>query len=88
MAQRLANRAHEAEREEGRTRAKQLAPTGRPQRAESERESAREGKAAADRRRGRTGARPNWAELCCFSFFFFSGFSNFFSIGFSIPNSN
>jgi hypothetical protein len=37
-AQRLANRAREAEREEGRARAKQLAPTGRPQRAESERE--------------------------------------------------
>jgi hypothetical protein len=40
-AQRLAARAHETEREEGRAQAKQLAPTGRPQRAEGERESAR-----------------------------------------------
>jgi hypothetical protein len=40
-AQRLAARVRETEREEGRARAKQLAPTGRPQRAEGERESSR-----------------------------------------------
>jgi hypothetical protein len=51
MAQRLANWAHGTEREEGRARAKQLAPTGRPQRAESERGRVRaREKAAADRR--------------------------------------
>jgi hypothetical protein len=67
-AQHLANRARETEREEGRARAKQVAPTGRPQRAESERERERAGeKADVDRRdppvrrRGRAGARPNWA---------------------------
>jgi hypothetical protein len=62
-AQRLAARARETEREEGRARAKQLAPTGRPQRAEGKRESARE-KVAAERRgppvmrRRRAGAWP------------------------------
>jgi hypothetical protein len=41
-AQRLAAQAREAEREEGRARAKQLAPIGGPQRAESEKERERE----------------------------------------------
>jgi hypothetical protein len=50
MAQRLAARACEIEREEGRARARQLAPTGRPQWAESEREREGGEKAAADRR--------------------------------------
>jgi hypothetical protein len=72
---------------------RQVDPNG--QRARG-RERARE-KAAADRRgppvrqRERAGARPGWAKLGrlgCFPFFFFSGFSNSFSIGFSIPNSN
>jgi hypothetical protein len=50
-AQHLAAQAREAEREEGRARAKQLAPIGRPQRAESKKERERAGeKAAADRR--------------------------------------
>jgi hypothetical protein len=40
-AQRLANRARETKREEGRAQVKQLAPTARPQRAESERERER-----------------------------------------------
>jgi hypothetical protein len=40
-AQRLAARTRETEREEGRARAKQLAPTGRPQQAEGEREKER-----------------------------------------------
>jgi hypothetical protein len=85
IAQRLANRAREAEREEGRARAKQLVPIGRPQRAEGERESARE-KATADRqglpvrRRGRAGMLPNWAELGCWAAFPFS-----FSLDFLIP---
>jgi hypothetical protein len=62
------------DREDGHARAKQLAPIGRPQRAESERERERvEGKAAADRRGGLLG---------CFSFFFFSRFSNSFSFSF------
>jgi hypothetical protein len=81
------NQAREAEREEGRTRAKQLAPTGRPQWAESERKRERTGeKAAADRRgppvrrRGRAGARPGWAELGCSGAFPFS-----FSLDFLIP---
>jgi hypothetical protein len=65
-AQRLAARARETEREEGRARERQLAPTGRPQWAERERVGE---KAAADRRgppvrqRGRACVRPNWAEL-------------------------
>jgi hypothetical protein len=87
MAQRLAERAREIEREEGCARAKQLASIGRPQRAESERERARAGeKAAADRwiphvrRRGRVGALPNWAELGCWAAFLFS-----FSMDFPIP---
>jgi hypothetical protein len=31
---------------------------------------------------GGAGARPDWAELGCFGFFFFPGFSNCFSISF------
>jgi hypothetical protein len=89
MAQRVAARAHETEREEGRARAKQLAPTGRLQRAqgERERESVRERKqplTGGAHLSGGAGARPGWAELGCFSFFFFlfSGISNSFSISF------
>jgi hypothetical protein len=78
------------ERREAR-RGKQLVPTGWPHQAERERERERGRageEAAADRwippirRRGHAGARPGWAELGCFSFFFFSGFSNSFSISF------
>jgi hypothetical protein len=90
MARRLAKWAHKAEREEGRaseeTGTDSLAPLG----SEREREeSAGEG-VAADRwiplvrRRGRAGARPGWAELGCFAFFFFPRFSNCFSISFSL----
>ena len=43
-AQRLANWARGTEREEGRAWAKQLAPTGRPQRADNEREREQERK--------------------------------------------
>ena len=75
------------DREDGHARAKQLAPIGRPQRAESERERERtEEKAAADRRgppvrrHGRAGARPNWAELGYWAAFPFS-----FSLDFLIP---
>jgi hypothetical protein len=86
------NRAREAEREEGRARAKQLAPTGQPQRAKSERESTRERKPPLS---GGTRARclagparllgwfPFFLFLWIFEFLFY-----FFSIGFSIPNSN
>jgi hypothetical protein len=89
MARRLANQARETEREEGRTRAKQLAPTGRPQRTESERERERAcagEKATADRRgppvrrHERAGTRPNWAELGCWAAFPFP-----FSLDFLIP---
>jgi hypothetical protein len=87
MVQRLANRARQTEREEGQTRAKQLAPTGRPQRTESERERACTGEKAAADRRGppvrrheRAGARPNWAELGCWAAFPFP-----FSLDFLIP---
>jgi hypothetical protein len=93
-AHRLAARAHETEREEGRARAKQLVPTGWPQRAEGERERERERESVRERKQpltgraslsGGVGARPGWAELGCwaaFPFFFFSGFSNSFSISF------
>jgi hypothetical protein len=56
--QRLANRARETEREEGRAWAKQLAPTGWPQRVESalERKPSVTGGA---RLSGGVGARPN-----------------------------
>ena len=97
----LANQARETERERERTGKgnwhRQVGPTG--QRA-SEGGRAR-GRTVADRRgppvrwRGRAGVRPSWADLGrlgCFPFFFFSRFSNFFSISFSIgfsnPNSN
>jgi hypothetical protein len=87
-AQRLAAQAHDAEREEGRARAKQLAPTGRPQRAEGKRDRARERKlplTGGARLSGGVGARvrglagPSWA---AFPFFFFSRFYNSFSISF------
>jgi hypothetical protein len=87
-ARQLANRARETKRERERAGEeywrRQIGPTG--QRA---REGGRaRGRTAADRRRGRAGARarglarPSWAGLGCFSFFFFSGFSNSFSISF------
>jgi hypothetical protein len=73
------------------TGADRLAPLG----SEREREGTREGKLPPVRRRGRMGARPDWADwagLGCFLLFFFSEFSNSFSISFSIgfsnPNSN
>jgi hypothetical protein len=58
--------------------------------SEREREGARGGTTADRRgppvrRRGRAGARPRWVELGrlgCISFFFFTGFSNSFSISF------
>jgi hypothetical protein len=87
-AQQLANRAREAEREEKRageeTGADRLAPLG----SERQREAARERElplTGGARLSGGAGAQPGWAELGrlgCFSFFFFSGFSNSFSISF------
>jgi hypothetical protein len=78
MAQRLAARAREVEREEGRGGGnnwrRQVGPSG--QRAR-ERERARE-KAAVERwippvrRHGHAGARPDWAELGCWAAFPFS----------------
>jgi hypothetical protein len=92
----LAKRAREAEREEGREGGgnwrRQPGPTG-----QIEGESERAGReppltggahlsgGAGARARGR--ARPGWAELGrlgCFGFFFFPGFSNCFSIYFSL----
>jgi hypothetical protein len=78
-------------RERKSARAKKLAPTGRPHWAASEREGARERElplTGGVRLSGSTNARarglagPSWAGLCCFLFFFFSGFSNSFSISF------
>jgi hypothetical protein len=68
--------------------AKKLVPTGLPQRAESERGSAREGELpliGGSHLSGGAGARPGWAEfvrLGCISFLFFLGFSNSYSISF------
>jgi hypothetical protein len=97
--QRLAARAREAEREEGRGGGnnwrRQVGPS-RHRARERERERAGE-KAAADRwippvrRCGRAAWLGRAGLLGCFSFFFFSRFSNFFyffSLGFPIPNSN
>jgi hypothetical protein len=93
-AQRVANRAREAEREEGRagegSRRRQVGPSeqrARERERERERESVRERKlplTGGSHLSGGAGApaRPGWAELGCFSFFFFSGFSNSFSISF------
>jgi hypothetical protein len=81
---RLAERAHEEEREKGcaggggATSTDKLAPLAR------ERGEARGAETAAHLSSG-AGARPGWAELGrlgCFAFFFFSGFSNCFSISF------
>jgi hypothetical protein len=72
------------------TGADRSAPLG----SEREREGAREGElplTGGVRLSGGAGARPGWAELGrlgCFLLYFFSGFSNSFSIGFSNPNSN
>jgi hypothetical protein len=87
-AQQLANRAREVEREEGRvgeeTGADRLAPLG----SKRERESARERGlplTGGVRLSGGAGTWPSWTELGqlgCISFFFFSGFSNSFSIYF------
>jgi hypothetical protein len=85
------------EREEKRAGEETGADRSVPLGSEREREGARERElpltcgvrllgGANARARGLT--RPSWAGLGCFLFFFFSGFSNFFSIGFSIPNSN
>jgi hypothetical protein len=81
--QRLSAWQHGPARQRGKRGAegKQLAPTGKPQRAESERERERErggDKVAADRwippvrRRGRAGVRPGWAKLGCWAAFPFS----------------
>jgi hypothetical protein len=89
----LAKRARKAEREKGREGGgnwhRQPGLTG-----QREGESERVGKGtAADRwsppvrRHGRASAWPGWAELGrlgCFGFFFFPGFSNCFSISFSL----
>jgi hypothetical protein len=100
--QRLANQARGIERERERERERmgegnwrrQVGPTGRRAR---EGGRARE-RTAADRRGSpvRQHGRAAWlglvGRLGCFLLFFFSGFSNFFSISFSIgfsnPNSN
>jgi hypothetical protein len=84
----LANQARETEREEGsaglETDANRSAPLG------SEREEGSAGQTAADRRGlpVRASGRATWLGraglVCCFSFFFFSGFSNSFSIFFSL----
>jgi hypothetical protein len=72
------------------TGADRLAPLG----SEREREDAREKELpliGGVRLSDGAGAWPGWAELArlgCFFLFFFSGFSNFFSIEFSDPNSN
>jgi hypothetical protein len=91
MARRLANRAHETERErtgEGSWR-RQVGPTG---------QRAREGGRARGKRsppvmrRGRAAWLGLVGRLGCFLLLFFSGSSNSFSISFSIwfsnPNSN
>jgi hypothetical protein len=89
-ARRLAERAHEAEREEGSrgeaTGADKLAPLGREREGETcEAEPAANKWRPPVRRHGRAGMRPGWAELGrlgCFAFFFFSKFSNCVSISF------
>jgi hypothetical protein len=92
---RLANWAREVEREEGHvgeeTGADSLAPLG----SEREREGTREWElplTSGSHLSGGAGARPGWAELGrlgCFALFFFSRFSNCFSISFfGVFNSN
>jgi hypothetical protein len=91
MAQRLAIRAHETERERERagevTGADRSAPAGRERESvrAQERGSVADRRGPPVRRRGRAGTRPDWADmgrLGCFILFFFSGFSNSFSISF------
>jgi hypothetical protein len=88
-ARQLANWAREAHRDRERERAKETgvdrsAPLG----SEREREGAHEGEpplTGGVRLSCGAGARPGWAELGrlgCFLLFFFSGFSNSFSISF------
>jgi hypothetical protein len=63
------------------TGADRSAPLG----SERERESAHERGlplTGGVRLSGGAGARPGWSKLGCISFFFFSGFSNSFSISF------
>jgi hypothetical protein len=75
------------DRERRGTRAGEATGADRSAPLGSERE---EGKGARDRLpltggtrlSGAAGARPGWAGLGCFPFFFFSGFSNSFSISF------
>jgi hypothetical protein len=84
----MAERAHEVEREEGRgegktTGADKLAPLGRQR--EGERVGQKPPLTGGAHLLSDAGARPGWAELGrlgCFAFFFFSGFSNCFSISF------
>jgi hypothetical protein len=91
MAQQLANRACETDREEKRTGEETGADRSAPLGSEREREGARERELPLTgevRLSGGAGARahclagPSWAGLGCFLLFFFSGFSNSFSISF------
>jgi hypothetical protein len=87
-ARQLANQAREAKREEGRAGEETGADRSAPMGNERERKSMQERGlplTGGVRRSGGAGARPGWAELGrlgCISFFFFSGFSNSFSISF------
>jgi hypothetical protein len=87
-AQQLANRAREAEREEGRASEETGADRSTPLGSEREREGTREEElplTGGVRLSGGAGARPGWAELGrlgWISLFFFSGFSNSFSFYF------
>jgi hypothetical protein len=87
-AQRLANRARETEREEGRARAKQLAPTCQLQRAESEREreSARERKPPLTGGARLSGGAGAWARsLAGPSWVVWAALRFSFSLDFLIP---
>jgi hypothetical protein len=86
--QQLANGSREVERKEGHTGEETGADRSAPLGSERERKSALERGlplTGGVRLSGGAGARPGWAELGrlgCISFFFFSGFSNSFSISF------
>jgi hypothetical protein len=89
--QQLANQAREAEREEERAGEETGADRSAPVGSERERKGAREKElllTGGVRLSGSAGARarglagPSWSSLGCFLFFFFSGFSNSFSISF------
>jgi hypothetical protein len=94
VGQRLGDQRSKPTRQREGARVKKTAPTGWPQLAESERESARGRRdlpltggvrvsgGAGTRARGLAG--PTWAGWDALSFSFFSEFSNSFSISFSI----